>query len=392
MTLIKLSGLTVSAIAASNREPEQYAVYGENRLYLADSKTQTACEVAALPNIQKIAHDLGDGRLEGKELEIALCFHHPYVCVTERFGVNGALVNLSTGAVRELRREDYHCDVSSYSAGFAELDGRALFICQTQWNRLDIFDVETGKNLTEREVYTREIGQKEADESPVYERKNYLDYFHSQLLISPDSRHFLSNGWVWSPFDQIYLFDTAEFFRTHELGRVHAVCGSGYNWDRPCAFIDGDLFVAVVDDDRKTGNLDEDELVGYEYRQLTFFSVSAKAQENDHGYRWIDCVRNAASDVFTPNKYGEVKGRLYYDPVAGYLVALTLDRGAFAVSLNGEILANLPDMLTADVSDHGDLGSRYRARIGWDYSPEHHVFYGWQEGTGIAERRFGQTG
>jgi|GEM_PF-4682929 len=64
------------------------------------------------------SHGLGDGRLEGKEHTISLQYHYPFICVCERFGVNAALVNLTTGTVREMRREDYHCDVSSYSIGF----------------------------------------------------------------------------------------------------------------------------------------------------------------------------------------------------------------------------------------------------------------------------------
>ncbi|MDR1135146.1 MAG: hypothetical protein LBL49_03060 [Clostridiales Family XIII bacterium] len=108
-----------------------------------------------LPNIKATAQDIGDGRLNGMPHEIVLYFHHPYICAVERFGLNAAMVNIETGGLRELSREDYHCDVSSYSFGFMERGDKLLYICQTQWNRLDIFDAESGENLTEREVWTR---------------------------------------------------------------------------------------------------------------------------------------------------------------------------------------------------------------------------------------------
>ena len=88
--------------------------------------------------------------------EIKLYVCEPWVCVTERFGTHAALVNLDTAAVRELSREDYYVEVSSYSIGFLIRQGRVLLIHQTDWNRLDIMDVETGRNLTDREVYMRE--------------------------------------------------------------------------------------------------------------------------------------------------------------------------------------------------------------------------------------------
>jgi hypothetical protein len=370
-----LSAIEIKAIVASDREAGLYAVYGDNRLWLVKAGSTALSEAAKLSNIQALTHDIVDGR--GQEHEIALCFHHPYVCVTERFGVNGALVNLTTGQTRDLRREDYHCDVSSYSIGFLEWQGRTLLVCQTQWNRLDLFDADSGELLTDREVYCRDTGRKRANGSPEYEEKNYMDYFHSQLHIAPDGRHFLSNGWVWSPFDQVRVFDTEEFFRTFELGGAAVDYSSGYNWDRPCAFIDSDLFVIATDDPE--GESDSAP------RGLTFFRVSAEAWENKHGFRGIDSCSSVACDVF-PKKYGEVKGKLYYDQSGGYLVALT-SCGAFAVALTGEPLACLPDVATTVFPSHEDLGSRYNLNLGWDYSPAHRVFYTWRKGVGVVEQR-----
>ena len=385
--MTNLSEIKISAVTPSDQEAELYAAYGENKLFLCKADSLSATEIAALPNIQAIAHGIGDGRLEDKEIEISIYYHHPYICVAERFGVNAALVNLQTRAVRALQREDYHCDVSSYSIGFLERDGRTLLICQTQWNRLDILDAETGENLTEREVYCRDTGRKQENGNPLFEYKNYLDYFHSLLLVAPDGKHFLSNGWVWQPFDRILIFQTDKFFTSFEVECIVAnTYPSGYNWDRPYTFIDNNVFAVAVDDARKADELDEDEKKTYEYKQLVFFNLTDKYQESAYGYRWIEPYKQVFCTVFPTNNYGEVKGKLYYDEVSGNLVALT-PSGAYAINLNGEILAHLPEIVFTDVQSHGDFGSQYGQQIGWDYSPKHHVFYTWQSGIGVVEQK-----
>ena len=379
-----LAKIEIEAIAASDKNAGQYALYGDGRLFMADISTQSFRELAGLQNIQKIARGLGDGRSEDKELEISIAFHHPYICVTERFGVNGALYSLDTGNVLELQRKDYHCDVSSYSIGFLELDGRVLLICQTEWNRLDIIDAATGENLTQREVSCRNTGRKNEHGNPVYEYKNYLDYFHSKLHVSPDGKHFLSNGWLWGPQDHIYLFDTDRFFEEFESCNILTSSWSGYNWDRPCTFIDDDLFVIVLDDALNAGNLEKEEEADYTYKQLAFYRLSdIEHRRSSHGCNWIDPFEKVVCTAFKPDEeYGEVDGLLYYDREGHYLVAINRD-GAFAVSLTGEILACMPEItFDARVSFSG-----YEKSARWDYSPEHLVFYAWQ-GDGIVERRF----
>jgi hypothetical protein len=379
----EFAGIEIKAIAASDKEEGIYALYGDNRLFIINVATQTLKELTTLHNIQITAHGLGDGRLEGKELKITIIFQHPYVCVTERFGVNAALYNLDSGIVRNFRREDYFCDVSSFSVGFLEHNSRMLFICQTQWNRLDIYDAETGENLTEREIYRYDTGQKAKEGDTLYDDKNYLDYFHSKLHVSPNRKHFLSNGWHWHPMGLIYLFETAEFLRTFETGSISTHCITPYNWDRPCTFIDNETFVIALDDEEKTGYLDEDDLSDYEYFQLAFFKTDSEIYTNKLDHRWLEPFHKVKCFAFTPNSEGEVTGLLFYDK-AGYLVALTHDRGAFAISLVGGILENLADINVTNVGVFDNNCSE----IGWNYSTEHHVFYTWQEGSGVVEKKF----
>ena len=45
-----------------------------------------------------------------------------WACVAERFELRAELVDLASSATREHRREDYHCDVSSYSVALDRME------------------------------------------------------------------------------------------------------------------------------------------------------------------------------------------------------------------------------------------------------------------------------
>jgi hypothetical protein len=378
-----LSGRCVRAAAPDDRVPHSYFVFADGWLLRVGAGSTQADLVAEVPGIREVGHGTGDGRLVGKDLEIQLYVHGPWVCVTERFGVNASLINTATGVVRRLSRADYHSDVSSYSIGFLDRDGRTLLVAQTQWNRLDVFDAETGANLTERDVFIQDSGRRDEQGGKVYDKSNYIDYFHSLLHVSPDSRHFLSNGWVWSPVDIVRVFSTETFLTGYEPMGIPVATAFGYNWDRPCAFVDGRTFVLALDDSVDT--LDADEAADYRYRQLAFFKIP-DLPWTGRVDRWLEPTSFVDCDVFPRNRHGEVKGELHYDPESGCLVALTDGDGCFVVSLDGDVVARMPDLSLASPPSHGDVGSSYSGPSGWSYAPQHRVFYRWLDNTGIEER------
>jgi hypothetical protein len=327
---MKTEPINISAITPSNIAAGTYALYGDNRLYLSD--TQNTRLIAEFFNIKKIEDDT-DSRQEGRELEIVIHFHHPYVCVTERFGCNASLVNIETGTVRELKREPYHADVSSYSIGFIEQDDRTLLIHQTAWNRLDILDIATGENLTEREIICRETDVKNEDGNTKYEYRNYLDFFHSRIQVSPEGEYFLSNGWVWGPQDRIAIFSLRKFLQLYELSAIfmdQPFCNGGYNWDRPCCFIDDNTFAVVLDDAQKTDELEPEDEANYEYKQLAFYKITDEYIVQGR-WDWLSPYECVKCDAFHTNEEGEAIGKLYYDKAKGYFVAVT-PNGSFAVN------------------------------------------------------------
>src|SRR4051794_9370300 len=95
-----LSNARVRAAAPDDRVPHSYFVFADGRLLRMGTGSTEAELVAEVPDIGEVGHGTGDGRLAGNELEIGLYVHGPWVCVTERFGVNASLINTATGAVR----------------------------------------------------------------------------------------------------------------------------------------------------------------------------------------------------------------------------------------------------------------------------------------------------
>lgn len=101
-------------------------------------------------------------------------------------GTEGVVVEVSTGRLTmRLDGGDYHADTVPFSACFLRFQGRDVLVHRTQWNRLDVSDPATGEALTERDT----------DAEP----ERHLDYFHGQLLPSPDGSRLLDDGWVWHP-------------------------------------------------------------------------------------------------------------------------------------------------------------------------------------------------
>ncbi len=362
----------ILAIRLSDRDAGLCALFADDgMLALHDSRSGANTPLATLDNIRE------------REKPIGIDFHHPYICVAERFGLNAAVVDTRNGSIRSFTREDYHANVSSYSIGFLEHGRRTLLIHQTQWNRLDITDLESGELLTPREVFIREISPPQYDENKKeiaprrYEEANYLDFFHSILHIAPDSKSFLSNGWVWSPWDNVRCFDVEEFLQHYEPSSIGVDYGNGYNWDRPCAFIDNDSFVIATDDN--ADELDDEERKDYRYRQLWFYRLSDRPEADGTTRRWLPSHRQVACDVFFADSYKEVKGQLYYDGKHRCLVALS-GNGAYAVTLEGQIVGEDATVKSGEYNAHTDFGSHYAGAAGWDYSAEHHVFYTYDAG------------
>ena len=372
--------MEIRHIAPFNQHAGRYVGFGNDGFLYQAQAGEAPTVIASLPYIS----------IDG-EIKLYVC--EPWVCVTERFGTHAALVNLDTAAVRELSREDYYVEVSSYSIGFLIRQGRVLLIHQTDWNRLDIMDVETGRNLTDREVYIREVIPENTDQTntqPVYEEKNYIDYFHSLLHVSPDGSFFMSNGWLWHPLGRLLCFRTDDFLRQYELSGTYLQYCRVDNWDRPCAFIGNDRLVTVTDapgeeeedSPEEDNSPEDDDFKPCEHEKLQFYDLNATAQEREYGEHILLKESEVDCDVFIPDKEGNISGTLVWDSQYSCLVAVT-SNGAFAFNLCGEVLAARLECCCNTDRLHTDM----HAGPGWCYNPENHSLYHWLQEAGIVEER-----
>ncbi|MBM7495776.1 hypothetical protein [Oerskovia paurometabola] len=373
---VDLRTAAVRAVAAAD-DGVGYFVVADGRLFLTDGRGPEAEVVCELPNIRE---EWEGGYWQDNPLELRLYVHGPWVCVTENYGEHATLVNTSTGLVREFFRTFAHYNPLPFSAGFLERDGRTLLIAQTGFNRLDIFDAETGDLLTDREMYSRTVGEPNEEGVWKVESKNWSWLRTGSLHVAPSSAYFLCEAYQMQ--DTVGVYSVDGFLQGWEASATH-IDGRGMSTTRPLTFIDDTTF-AMAMDDLVLGEFfwDEEDLAeqGYEYKQLGIFTIPSPLPGNG----WIDPV-GVDCDAFPLGKKGEVRGELHYDPVTGHLVALNA-HGAFLVRLDGSVVERLPGLSPSlGVFDDGE-------GEGWRYAADRRVFYRWRDGVGIEERSFSWAG
>ncbi|MEI0564196.1 hypothetical protein [Brachyspira pulli] len=260
--------------------------------------------------------------INSKKEMIVLKLMYPYICITEERGLNSSVVNIETFETINLKREDYHSDVSSYSNEFCIINNEIHLITQTKWNTLDIMNLKTKKMITDT---NRD------------EEKFSIDYFHSNLLVSKDYKHFLSNGWIWNPVDCISYFNIEEFLKEYEKCQVDIVNEyiSGYNWDRPLTFINNKIFVLACDNT----NFDDEDFI---YNQLRFYNIDdIKIDNSDNNeYKYLEIYKSINANLFSLDEYNEVHGKLYY--YRDNLIALDSKNNNINIyNLNNNTLKNI---------------------------------------------------
>jgi hypothetical protein len=284
----------------------------------------------------------------------------PYICVAENYGLNALLLDTETGRSLPLSREDYQSEHCRYPIAFAELDGKAILIHGTTWNRIDFTRLEDFAPLTPREL----------------DEENGIDYFLSSLALSPEGSQFASNGWVWQPIDGIYVFDKKRFLTEYEKAGngIDSFEGgqTGYNWDRPCCWMaEGILAVGHNPDEGEKGNRPS-VIELYDTSEVTDEPYKWFDQNNEvvsegvsHFYKRIKTIPFNGFDIsreedqdpsFIP-VYNEVRGRLYYDSQFRVFITVGEQKGLYITDEEGKTLV-----------EEG-------AYKGWRYAPEFQMFF-----------------
>ena len=231
--------------------------------------------------------------------------HENFIAIVESRGLNGIVFRVDQNDWRlELFREDYHCSHCTWAIGFFKREEQVHLIHATQWNGLDVTCLENSQCLTTRQIdYDKEL--------------NYLDYFHSRLHMSPDEQHFVINGWIWSPYDVLYAWNIDGFLETFESGYVDlsAFERNGYNWDRPCCFVDNDTIAwglnlreagsDVAPDDQPTELMFQNIHSKKVIRRMPFEHFDLTEEKEVSGRLWFDSKNDSficASNIGSPNR------------------------------------------------------------------------------------------
>lgn len=164
-----------------------------------------------------------------------------FVAVVNRHGQYGIVIDLEQGkVVLNLDRGMYHIEHTIFPLAFVEQVNKTLVIHGTDWNRLDITDLLTGKLLTERSPteYQRE------EERP----EHYLDYFHGELTVSPDGKWIIDDGWVWTPIGVPRVWDLSKWlhenvWESEDGDSVKKLTRRGYFWESPMCWISSEQVI-----------------------------------------------------------------------------------------------------------------------------------------------------
>ncbi len=152
----------------TNRETLELIVVSKSgNIFLFDCKAQSKSLVNKLSFVSY-------------KLNLQLYSFNDYVCLVQKNGTDGMVFNLSdSNYQKNLKRGDYCAHESLFPIAFFSKGNQTFLIHGTDWNRLDITSLETDELLTNRIVE--------------YEtNSNYFDYFHASLLLTPDSKSFIS--------------------------------------------------------------------------------------------------------------------------------------------------------------------------------------------------------
>lgn len=199
-----------------------------------------ACELMALqagekgPDSRNIDLDLP---LEtDSPLSLVVSADGRFAAIAHTFGRRGIVVDLVTERIAmKLDRGDYHNEHCKFPIAFVEHAGTQLLIHATDWNRLDVTDVASGRLLTTREPTSYREGQ----DRPA----QYLDYFQCGLSVSPGGEWIAGNGWVWHPVGVVTTWSVNRWlaenvWESEDGPSKRSICWRDYFWDGPLCWID----------------------------------------------------------------------------------------------------------------------------------------------------------
>jgi hypothetical protein len=171
-------------------------------------------------------------------LPFSLCVSRDgrFAAIASTYGQTGIVVDLEEVRVlMNLTRGTYLNEHCRFPLIFAEHSGKPVLVHATEWNRLDVTELPSGRMLTTRERTSYCQGQ----DRPAH----YLDYFQCSLAVSPDDKGIVSNGWIWHPVGVVAKWSlekwlTENAWESEDGPSKKSLCWRDYYWDGPLCWID----------------------------------------------------------------------------------------------------------------------------------------------------------
>ncbi|MBI5957350.1 MAG: hypothetical protein HY866_01350 [Chloroflexi bacterium] len=135
---------------------------------------------------------------------LALSPDAAYIAIANKLGSTGIIIQTADGQpTMKLDRGNYYPEQTPFPVAFVVLNNELYVIHGTNGNRLDISDPKTGRLLTERSP----TSYRQGEPRPAH----YLDYFHGQLIVSPNNEWAAEYGWVWHPIGHVRCWNLPQW-------------------------------------------------------------------------------------------------------------------------------------------------------------------------------------
>ncbi|MCD9025441.1 hypothetical protein [Cohnella silvisoli] len=172
----------------------------EDNSYFAITRSGKILEINTKDESCNTVFSIDNGELDfDKYVSILISSDRNIVAAFNTFGRNGLVIDLNMNRIMmRFSRDEYHYEQTIFPVAFVKHNNQVLIIHGTLWNRLDITNPLTGEVLTARE-------------NPETTEEHYLDYFHGQLLISPDHEWVVDNGWEWHPLGSVTTWNLKQW-------------------------------------------------------------------------------------------------------------------------------------------------------------------------------------
>lgn len=224
-----------------------------------------------------------------------------------------------------LWREDYHADISNYPIALFKNDENIPHIIYgVGWNHIQIMNLDTrqiitaSKSLIEENAEEKHIEfYKNHEESNKLPWPSTYDYFFDKLYVSPDSKKFLSSGWVWGSYDSYNAYDIENFIESNRIS--HIKIGTWEHVNRAICWIN-------------------EETIAITYNPFTEEDDDSTADSPNeiHFYKLID----GNAEIIKKKKVVEniVNSNFYYNKHINSFISFSEEIGLTILSLEGAVI------------------------------------------------------